>query len=110
MLVRQIMFSFFPLHLTLWKKSLKRKTCWYCCFDGRSDSLKLNCTVKLYRNGIFDKYNVEVLGTPIYIVINIENRQLFSDRLNKIDEKIAESYAVDNIPDAIAGAKKLDTH
>jgi len=54
----------------------------------------LNCAVELYNNGIFDKYNVEVLGTPIDVVINTEDRQLFSDRLNEIDEKIAESYAV----------------
>ena len=67
----------------------------------------LNCAVELYENGIFDKYNVEVLGTPIDVVINTEDRQLFSDRLNEIDEKIAESYAVDNLPDAIEGAKKI---
>ena len=67
----------------------------------------LNCAVELYNNGIFDKYNVEVLGTPIDVVINTEDRQLFSDRLNEIDEKIAESYAVYNIPDALEAAKKI---
>mmetsp|Transcript_12313 Transcript_12313/g.14496 ORF Transcript_12313/g.14496 Transcript_12313/m.14496 type:complete len:1532 (+) Transcript_12313:209-4804(+) len=67
----------------------------------------LNCAVELYQNGIFDKYNVEVLGTPIDVVINTEDRQLFSDRLNEIDEKIAESYAVNNIPDAIEAAKNI---
>jgi len=67
----------------------------------------LNCAVEMYENGIFDKYNVEVLGTPIDVVINTEDRQLFSDRLNEIDEKIAQSYAVDNIPDAVEAAKKI---
>jgi len=67
----------------------------------------LNCAVELYNNGIFDKYNVEVLGTPIDVVINTEDRQLFSDRLNEIDEKIAESYAVDNVEDACAAAKNI---
>lgn len=67
----------------------------------------LNCAVELYENGIFDKYNVEVLGTPIDVVINTEDRQLFSDRLHEIDEKIAESYAVNNLEDAVEAAKKI---
>lgn len=67
----------------------------------------LNCAVELYEAGIFDKYNVEVLGTQIDVVINTEDRQLFSDRLNEIDEKIAESYAVNNLEDAVEAAKKI---
>mmetsp|Transcript_26422 Transcript_26422/g.40908 ORF Transcript_26422/g.40908 Transcript_26422/m.40908 type:complete len:1515 (+) Transcript_26422:117-4661(+) len=67
----------------------------------------LNCAVELYKKGIFDKYNVEVLGTPIDVVIHTEDRQLFSDKLNEINEKIAESYAVNNIEDAVVAAKKI---
>ena len=67
----------------------------------------LNCAVELYKNGIFDKYNIEVLGTQIDAVINTEDRQLFSDRLNEIEEKIAESYTAENLPDAIIAAKKI---
>jgi carbamoyl-phosphate synthase (ammonia) len=40
----------------------------------------LNCAVSMYHEGIFDKYNVKVLGTQIPVVINTEDRQLFSDR------------------------------
>lgn len=67
----------------------------------------LNCAVDLYKDGIFDKYNVEVLGTPISVVIDTEDRQKFSDKLNEINEKIAESYAVDNIEDAVEAAKTI---
>jgi carbamoyl-phosphate synthase (ammonia) len=67
----------------------------------------LNCAVEMYNAGTFAKYGVEVLGTPIDVVINTEDRQLFSDRLNEINEKIAESYTTDNIPGAIEHAKKL---
>lgn len=67
----------------------------------------LNCAVEMYEKGIFEKYNVQVLGTPIDVVINTEDRQLFSDRLNEIHEKIAESYAVDNIEDAVVSAEKI---
>jgi len=67
----------------------------------------LNCAVSMYHAGTFDKYNVKVLGTQIPVVINTEDRQLFSDRLNEINERIADSYAVDNIPDAIVAANKI---
>lgn len=45
----------------------------------------LNCAVELYENGIFDKYGIKVLGTPIDVVINTEDRQLFSDRVRFIE-------------------------
>ena len=67
----------------------------------------LNCAVSMYHEGTFDKYNVKVLGTQIPVVINTEDRQLFSDRLNEINERIADSYAVDNIPDAVVAANKI---
>mmetsp|Transcript_32198 Transcript_32198/g.37021 ORF Transcript_32198/g.37021 Transcript_32198/m.37021 type:complete len:1514 (-) Transcript_32198:107-4648(-) len=67
----------------------------------------LNCAVELYEAGIFDKYNVEVLGTPIDVVINTEDRQLFSDRLHEIDEKIASSHTADTVEEAIVAAKDI---
>lgn len=67
----------------------------------------LNCAVELYENGIFDKYNVKVLGTQIDSVINTEDRQLFSDRLNEINEKIAESYTCTDVESAVMHAKKV---
>jgi len=67
----------------------------------------LNCAVELYEAGIFDKYNVEVLGTPIDVVINTEDRQLFSDRLHEIDEKIAKSHTADTVEEAIVAAKDI---
>lgn len=67
----------------------------------------LNCAVEMYEAGIFEKYGVQVLGTPIDVVINTEDRQLFSDRLNEIGEKIAESYTADTIEDAVGHAKKV---
>ena len=39
----------------------------------------LNCGVELYNKGIFDKYNVQVLGTSIDTVVATEDRQLFDD-------------------------------
>ena len=67
----------------------------------------LNCAVELYESGIFEKYGVEVLGTPISVVIDTEDRQRFSDKLHEINEKIAESYAVYNVEDAVTAAQKI---
>ena len=67
----------------------------------------LNCAVEMYEAGIFEKYGVEVLGTPVPVVIDTEDRQLFSDRLNEIDEKIAESYTAETVEEAVGHAKKV---
>jgi len=67
----------------------------------------LNCAIELYRSGVFEKYGVEVLGTPISVVIETEDRQLFSDKLHEINEKIAESFAVHTVEDAVEAAKTI---
>lgn len=67
----------------------------------------LNCAVEMYRAGTFEKHGVEVLGTPVPVVIDTEDRQLFSDRLNEINEKIAESYTTDNVEEAVKHAAKV---
>ena len=67
----------------------------------------LNCAVEMYFAGTFDKYGVEVLGTSIEAVNYTEDRQLFSDKLNEINEKIAESYTTTSIEGAVEHAKKI---
>lgn len=67
----------------------------------------LNCAVELHHAGIFEKYNVQVLGTPIPVVIDTEDRQLFSNKLNEINEKIAESYTADTVEEAVEHSKKV---
>ena len=67
----------------------------------------LNCGVELYRAGILEKYNVEVLGTPVQAIIDTEDRELFVNKLNEIDVKTIKSEAVENIVDARRAAKEL---
>lgn len=66
----------------------------------------LNCAVEMYLDGIFDKYNVQVLGTSVQSVIDTEDRQLFCDKLNEIGEKIAESYTAETVEAAVEASKK----
>lgn len=67
----------------------------------------LNCGVALYREGILEKYNVKVLGTPVQAIIDTEDRELFVDKLNEIDVKIIKSEAVENAEDARRAAREL---
>ncbi len=67
----------------------------------------LNCGVELYRNGVFDKYNVKVLGTPVQAIIDTEDRELFVKRLDEIDIKTIKSSAVDTVSEALTVANRL---
>ncbi|MBM2817139.1 MAG: carbamoyl-phosphate synthase (glutamine-hydrolyzing) large subunit [Ignavibacteria bacterium] len=67
----------------------------------------LNCGLEMYNKGIFDKYNVKVLGTPMQAVLDTEDRELFVRKLAEIDVKTPRSMAVGNIEDAIKAAEEL---
>ena len=67
----------------------------------------LNCGVALYKEGIFEKYNVKVLGTPVQAIIDTEDREIFVHKLNEIDVKTIQSEAVENIEDARRAAARL---
>ena len=67
----------------------------------------LNCGVELYKQGILEKYNTEVLGTPVQAIMDTEDRELFVEKLDEINVKTIKSEAVDNIDDAIRAAEEL---
>ena len=67
----------------------------------------LNCGVALYRAGVFEKYNLKVLGTPVQAIMDTEDRELFVKRLDEISVKTIKSHAVENLEDARKAAKEL---
>ncbi|EDW00303.1 CAD protein [Drosophila grimshawi] len=67
----------------------------------------LNCGVELERAGIFAKYNVRILGTPIQSIIATEDRKLFAQRVNEIGEQVAPSEAVYTVAEAIEAANRI---
>ena len=67
----------------------------------------LNCGIELEKRGILAKYNVRVLGTSVASIEATEDRGIFSDKLNEINERIAPSFAVDTVEDALAAADKI---
>ncbi|XP_030080144.1 CAD protein isoform X3 [Drosophila hydei] len=67
----------------------------------------LNCGVELERAGVFAKYNVRILGTPIQSIIETEDRKLFAQRVNEIGERVAPSEAVYTVAGALEAAGRL---
>ena len=67
----------------------------------------LNCGVELYKQNILEKYNVEVLGTPIRAIMDTEDRELFVKKLDEIDVKTIKSEAVEDMEGAIKAASEL---
>ena len=67
----------------------------------------MNCGVELYKKGILEKYNLQVLGTPVQAIMDTEDRELFVKKLDEIQVKTIQSEAVENIEDARIAAKRL---
>lgn len=67
----------------------------------------LNCGVSLFKEGVLDKYNLKVLGTPVQTIMDTEDRELFVKKLDEINVKSIKSQAVDNIEDALKAANSL---
>ena len=67
----------------------------------------LNCGVALYKEGILEKYGVQVLGTPVQAIIDTEDRELFVKKLDEIDVKTIKSHACENLEEARKAAAHL---
>lgn len=67
----------------------------------------LNCGVELQKSGVFAKYGVKILGTPIQAIIDTEDRKVFSERIAAIGEKVAPSVAAYSVQEALQAAEQL---
>ena len=67
----------------------------------------LNTGIELEDAGILAKYDVRVLGTPVDVIKATEDRGIFNEKLNEIDEKIAPSFACTTVDEALAAAEKI---
>jgi len=67
----------------------------------------LNCGIELFRSGVLQKYNVQVLGTPVQAIIDTEDREIFAGNLRKINIKTPRSIAVTSIGDALSASETL---
>src|SRR5690349_22381470 len=57
----------------------------------------LNCGIELFQQGILEKYNIRVLGTPISAIILTEDRQEFAEHLHSIDMPTPQSRSAETL-------------
>jgi len=74
---------------------------------GFGGQTALNCGVQLAKKGIFDKYNVKVLGTSIQAIEDTEDRELFRQAMIKASIPIPVSKSATSLQGAIAVAKEI---
>jgi carbamoyl-phosphate synthase large subunit len=67
----------------------------------------LNCGIALFRAGVLKKHNIRVLGTPVQAIMDTEDRDLFIKKLDEINVKTIQSFAVTNMDDAVKAAAEL---
>lgn len=60
----------------------------------------LNITSELAEKGVFEKYGVQILGTPVEAIKNTEDRELFKETMLRIGEKVPLSRAVNTLKEA----------
>src|SRR5512138_3662557 len=68
---------------------------------GFGGQTALNCGTELFKAGIFEKYKVKVLGTPVAAIMDTEDRELFVNKLGQIDIKTPKSIAVQDVDEAL---------
>ncbi len=74
---------------------------------GFGGQTALNVGVELAGKGVFKKYKVDILGTPIKAILNTEDRALFVKEIREINLKVPISKAVADIEEAAEVADKI---
>jgi carbamoyl-phosphate synthase large subunit len=74
---------------------------------GFGGQTALNVGIELAKQGVLEKYNVEVLGTPIETILNTEDRDLFVKKIREIDLKVPVGKAVRSTDEAVKVAEKI---
>jgi carbamoyl-phosphate synthase large subunit len=67
----------------------------------------LNCGTELYTSGVFEKYGVKVLGTPVKAIMDTEDRELFVRKLDEIDISTPRSIASGSVEESLKAAELL---
>ncbi len=67
----------------------------------------LNLAVKLSEAGVLEKFNVELLGTPLDAIEKAEDREKFKATMQEIGEPVPESTIVEDVHSAVAFANEI---
>ncbi|MGL4990945.1 MAG: carbamoyl-phosphate synthase large subunit [Sarcina sp.] len=74
---------------------------------GMGGQTGLNLSVKLHEKGILDKYGVRVIGTSIESIKEGEDRELFRDMMQRINEPVIKSEIVHELEEGLTVAKEI---
>lgn len=67
----------------------------------------LNMALQLAELGTLEKYNVQLLGTPLDAIKRAEDREQFKSTMQRINEPVPESVIVCSVEEAVAFAKQI---
>ncbi|MBI2039557.1 carbamoyl-phosphate synthase (glutamine-hydrolyzing) large subunit [Candidatus Microgenomates bacterium] len=67
----------------------------------------LNCGLSLEKAGVFKKYGVKVLGTPVRSIEITEDRELFAKELAKINIKVPKGGFASTIEESVKISKRI---
>ncbi|PKP53395.1 MAG: carbamoyl phosphate synthase large subunit [Bacteroidetes bacterium HGW-Bacteroidetes-1] len=67
----------------------------------------LNCGIALHKEGVFEKYGLQVLGTPVEAIIETEDRERFAQLLASISILTPRSFAVTSVSEAMKAGEKI---
>lgn len=74
---------------------------------GFGGQTALNVGAELALKGIFKKYKVKVLGTPVEAIMNTEDRELFVKKIKEINLKVPKSKAATDVDEAVKIAEEI---
>ena len=67
----------------------------------------LNTAIALFKNGVLEKYNVELIGADVDAIERGENRALFRQIVADVGGESAKSFVCHTMEDCLAGVKEL---
>lgn len=67
----------------------------------------LNLAVKLYEEGILDRYGVRLIGANYQAIKKGEDRRLFAESMKKIGLKVPENAVVSSVEEALKAVKDI---
>jgi carbamoyl-phosphate synthase large subunit len=75
-----------------------------CTMGGQT---ALNLAVELYKKGILEKYNVQLIGANVETIEKAEDRELFKEAMHEAGLAVLKSQTVFRIADALQVAREL---
>ncbi|MBD2567799.1 carbamoyl-phosphate synthase large subunit [Anabaena lutea] len=70
----------------------------------------LNLAVALAKNGVLDKYNVELIGAKLPAIEKAEDRKLFNEAMAKIGVNVCPSGTASSLEESKAIARQIGTY